>query len=103
VHRNACRGEFYHLRFRCRRSSPHNIRVNLVSPGIIDTRRDNPEWYRAHMQSAVGIPLGRQGTVEEIATTYLFLVSDDSDFITGQTFHVNCGSAYYWSLFPLDE
>src|SRR5947208_8564951 len=26
--------------------APHNIRVNVVSPGSIDTRRDNPEWYR---------------------------------------------------------
>jgi NAD(P)-dependent dehydrogenase (short-subunit alcohol dehydrogenase family) len=33
--------------------------------------------------------------VDEIAATCLFLVSDDSGFITGQTFHVNGGSAYY--------
>ena len=26
--------------------APHNIRVNVVSPGSIDTRRDNPEWYQ---------------------------------------------------------
>jgi 3-oxoacyl-[acyl-carrier protein] reductase len=75
--------------------APKNIRVNVVSPGIIDTRRDNPEWYQGRTQSAVGIPLGRQGTVDEIAATCLFLVSDDSGFITGQTFHVNGGSAYY--------
>ena len=75
--------------------APHNIRVNVVSPGIIDTRRDNPEWYQGRVQSAAGIPLGRQGTVDEIAATCLFLVSDDSGFITGQTFHVNGGSAYY--------
>jgi 3-oxoacyl-[acyl-carrier protein] reductase len=75
--------------------APHNIRVNVVSPGIIDTRRDNPEWYQGRVQSAVGIPLGRQGKVDEIASTCLFLVSDDSGFITGQTFHVNGGSAYY--------
>jgi 3-oxoacyl-[acyl-carrier protein] reductase len=75
--------------------APNNIRVNVVSPGIIDTRRDNPEWYQGRTQSAAGIPLGRQGTVDEIAATCLFLVSDDSGFITGQTFHVNGGSAYY--------
>jgi 3-oxoacyl-[acyl-carrier protein] reductase len=75
--------------------APHNIRVNVVSPGIIDTKRANPEWYMGRTQSAVGIPLGRQGSVDEIATTCLFLVSDDSGFITGQTFHVNGGSAYY--------
>ena len=68
-----------------RNSRQHNIRVNVVSPGIIDTRRDNPEWYQGRVQSAVGIPLGRQGKVDEIAATCLFLVSDDSGFITGQT------------------
>jgi 3-oxoacyl-[acyl-carrier protein] reductase len=75
--------------------APNNIRANVVSPGIIDTRRDNPEWYMGRTQNAVGIPLGRQGKPEEIAATCLFLVSDDSGFITGQTFHVNGGSAYY--------
>ncbi|MGH7113638.1 MAG: SDR family NAD(P)-dependent oxidoreductase [Stellaceae bacterium] len=73
----------------------HNIRVNVVSPGSIDTRRDNPEWYRGHTPSATGIPLGRQGHVDEIAATCLFLVGDDGGFITGQTIHVNGGAGYY--------
>ncbi len=75
--------------------APNNIRVNVVSPGIIDTQRANPEWYRGRVPNAQGIPLGRQGKVDEIAATCLFLVSDDGGFITGQTFHVNGGSAYY--------
>jgi 3-oxoacyl-[acyl-carrier protein] reductase len=75
--------------------APHNIRVNVVSPGSIDTRRDNPEWYHGRPPSAGGIPLGRQGHVDEIAATCLFLVSDDGGFITGQTIHVNGGAAYY--------
>jgi 3-oxoacyl-[acyl-carrier protein] reductase len=75
--------------------APHNIRVNVVSPGIIDTQRANPEWYRGRVPNAQGIPLGRQGKVDEIAATCLFLVSDDGGFITGQTIHVNGGSAYY--------
>jgi 3-oxoacyl-[acyl-carrier protein] reductase len=73
----------------------HNIRVNVVSPGSIDTSRANPEWYQGRVPNAAGIPLGRQGTVEEIAATCLFLVSDDGGFITGQTIHVNGGVAYY--------
>jgi 3-oxoacyl-[acyl-carrier protein] reductase len=73
----------------------HNIRVNVVSPGSIDTARANPEWYRGRVPDAAGIPLGRQGTVDEIAATCLFLVSDDGGFITGQTIHVNGGVAYY--------
>ena len=75
--------------------APDNIRVNVVSPGSIDTRRDNLEWYHGRPPSASGIPLGRQGKVEEIAATCLFLVSDDGGFITGQTIHVNGGAAYY--------
>ena len=75
--------------------APHNIRVNVVSPGSIDTRRDNPEWYGGHVPNAAGIPLGRQGHVDEIAASCLFLVSEDGGFITGQTIHVNGGAAYY--------
>jgi 3-oxoacyl-[acyl-carrier protein] reductase len=73
----------------------HNIRANVVSPGSIDTRRDNPEWYQGRVPSAGGIPLGRQGHVDEIAATCLFLVSEDGGFITGQTIHVNGGAAFY--------
>jgi 3-oxoacyl-[acyl-carrier protein] reductase len=73
----------------------HNIRVNVVSPGSIDTRRDNPEWYQGRAPNAAGIPLGRQGKVDEIAATCLFLVSDDGGFITGQTIHVNGGAGYH--------
>ena len=73
----------------------HNIRVNVVCPGSINTTRANPEWYQGRAPSATGIPLGRQGTVEELAATCLFLVSDDSGFITGQTIHANGGVAYY--------
>ena len=72
-----------------------NIRANVVSPGSIDTRRDNPEWYHGRVPNAAGIPLGRQGQVDEIAATCLFLVSDDSGFITGQTIHVNGGVGFY--------
>jgi len=73
----------------------HNIRANVVSPGSIDTRRDNPEWYQGRVPNAAGIPLGRQGHVDEIAAACLFLVSDDGGFITGQTIHVNGGAHYY--------
>ena len=73
----------------------HNIRVNVVSPGSIDTRRDNPEWYGCHLPNAAGIPLGRQGSVDEIAATCLFLVSEDGGFVAGQTIHVNGGAHYY--------
>ena len=75
--------------------APQNIRVNVVCPGSIDTSRANPEWYQGRTPNAAGIPLGRQGTVDEIAATALFLVTDDSGFITGQTIHASGGVAYY--------
>jgi len=75
--------------------APHNIRVNVVSPGSIDTTRANPEWYGGRPPDAAGIPLGRQGKIDEIAATCLFLVSEDSGFITGQTIHVNGGATYH--------
>jgi len=75
--------------------APHNIRVNVVCPGSIDTSRANPQWYVGRPPDAKGIPLGRQGSVDEIAATCLFLVSDDGGFITGQTIHANGGVAFY--------
>jgi hypothetical protein len=75
--------------------APKNIRVNVVSSGSIDTSRANPERYQGRVPDTAGIPLGRQGTADEIAATCLFLVTDDSGFITGQTIHANGGVAYY--------
>ena len=37
--------------------APHNIRVDVVSPGSIDTRRDNLEWYQGHLPNAAGRPV----------------------------------------------
>jgi 3-oxoacyl-[acyl-carrier protein] reductase len=76
-----------------------NIRVNVVSPGSIDTRRDNQECYTSapggHTPNAGCNPLCRQGHVDEIAAACLFLVSEDGGFMTGQTIHVNGGAHYY--------
>jgi len=42
-------------------SLPNNIRVNIVSPGSIDTRRDNPEWYHGQVPNASWHPDGPPG------------------------------------------
>ena len=57
--------------------------------------RANPEWYLGRVPDHSGIPLGRQGKVEELAATCLFLASDDAGYITGQTIHVNGGALYH--------
>ena len=72
-----------------------NIRVNVVSPGKIDTSRDMSWYPEGGMTEATGIPLGRLGTVDDIASACLFLVSDDCGFITGQTIHVNGGTSFH--------
>jgi NAD(P)-dependent dehydrogenase (short-subunit alcohol dehydrogenase family) len=75
--------------------APHEIRLNVISPGRIDTTRDDA-WYPGRpMDKVDGIPLGRLGDVGDIADGCLFLVSDDSRWMTGQTLHVNGGSAYF--------
>ena len=73
---------------------PHNIRVNVVSPGSIDTTRDL-SWYPHGTPGPSGVPLGRLGAPDEIAATCLFLVTEDSAYITGQTIHVNGGGGVF--------
>jgi 3-oxoacyl-[acyl-carrier protein] reductase len=72
-------------------AGPHNVRVNAVSPGMIDTdiHADlSPEQVAA---LAGSIPLRRQGTSEETAEAILFLASDASRYITGTVLDVNGG------------
>jgi 3-oxoacyl-[acyl-carrier protein] reductase len=68
-----------------------NITVNTVAPGFIDTdmTRELPEEQREALLS--GIALGRLGDPNEIAKAVLFLASEDSSYITGETLHVNGG------------
>lgn len=75
--------------------APHNIRVNVVSPGRINTSRDLSWYPQGGMRETSDIPLGRLGTVDDLASACLFLVTEESGFITGQTLHVNGGAAYY--------
>lgn len=60
------------------------IRMNSLLPGFIDSLAHKPE-------TAEQVPLGRIGTVEEIAKTAAFLLSDDSGYITGQNLRVDGG------------
>ncbi len=68
-----------------------NIRVNAIAPGVVDTEmgKSIPEENRKAM--IANVPLGRFGEPSEIADVILFLVSDLSTYVTGQTIHVNGG------------
>jgi NAD(P)-dependent dehydrogenase (short-subunit alcohol dehydrogenase family) len=67
------------------------IRVNELQPGVIDTEmtQGNPEVTQ--QVADTGIPMGRIGTGEEIATAIAFLLSDDAAYITGAHLAVDGG------------
>ena len=81
----------------------YNINVNAVCPGIVLTDMIKREWkwesklrgldeeeFVQNMRQ--GIPLNRFAKTEDIANMFLFLASDESNYITGQAFNVNGGS-----------
>jgi 3-oxoacyl-[acyl-carrier protein] reductase len=74
--------------------APRKIRVNAVNPGMIITEGvvsaglhegDMRKWIESQT------PLGRVGTVEEIAAGVAFFASDDASYITGETLHITGG------------
>ena len=73
----------------------HGITVNCIAPGVIDTpmlRRASGGGDIGGLEQVAGrIPVGRAGTVAEIAATCGFLCSDEAAFITGQIVGVNGG------------
>ena len=75
--------------------APKNIRVNVISPGRIDTTRDLNWDPQGGMRETSDIPVGRLGSVDDIASACLFLVTDECAFMTGQTLHVNGGTDFF--------
>jgi NAD(P)-dependent dehydrogenase (short-subunit alcohol dehydrogenase family) len=72
----------------------HGIRVNAVCPGRILTE-GKVEWLKGHPEEVrrqkLVYPLGRPGTLDEIAAAALFLASDDASFVTGHALVVDGG------------
>lgn len=71
--------------------APQNIRVNAIAPGFIDTdmaRSIGPDKFAERVAS---VRMGRVGSAEEIAKVALFLASDLSSYVTGQTIGVDGG------------
>lgn len=75
-----------------REFGPDNIRVNCVTPGLIQTDISAGKLSDAQKADiAQGIPMQRLGKAEEVAGAFLFLASDLSSYITGAVIDVNGG------------
>jgi 2-hydroxycyclohexanecarboxyl-CoA dehydrogenase len=76
-----------------REFGPSGVTVNAVTPGVVDTDiragATNPELEK---KLAADVPLGRQGTPQDIAALFAFLLSADAGYITGATYDINGGS-----------
>lgn len=71
----------------------HGVRVNSTHPGFIDTimLEENSEELNSTIETVT--PLGRRGTVEELAKVTLFLASDESSYINGAELTVDGGTS----------
>jgi 3-oxoacyl-[acyl-carrier protein] reductase len=67
------------------------ITVNAVAPGFIDTEMTQGVAGEARERLVDEIPLGRVGTVDDVAAAVRFLASAEAAYITGQVLHVNGG------------
>ena len=81
-------GEIGYMRALAREFGPAGIRVNGVAPGGIDLFGYSDEQKAG---IAKQVPVGRSGTVEELAALTVYLASEESDFVTGQVFRIDGG------------
>ncbi len=70
--------------------APYGVNVNAVAPGVIDNPMGHEVKGGIETMRAL-VPMGRVATNEDVTKAILFLVSDQADFITGQTLNVNGG------------
>jgi glucose 1-dehydrogenase len=77
--------------------APHRIRVNSIGPGAIRTSINQPVWETPEALGALlpMIPYGRIGEPADIGRAAVWLASDDSDYVHGQTLFVDGGMTLY--------
>jgi len=74
-----------------REVASRGITVNVIAPGMIDTDMTRAMAEKSQVDWSGHIPLGRLGTVDEIAAAACFLASDEASYITGHVLAVNGG------------
>lgn len=75
-----------------RELGPRGIRINAISPAVVDTDMTHDMLATGLGQKAIGrIPLGRLAERSDVARAAIFLASEDAAFITGETIAVDCG------------
>src|SRR4051794_15115508 len=72
--------------------APRNIRVNSVHPGPIDTEMLKVRTPEQNRQRLLSVPMQRMGSAEEVADLVLFLLSDESRYITGAEVAIDGGA-----------
>lgn len=91
VHYGAAKGALLALGRGMARELGPDIRVNMVSPGLIETAMTRGVIASRGEQIAQATPLARYGTSAEVASVVAFLLSDDASFVNGEAVHVNGG------------
>jgi NAD(P)-dependent dehydrogenase (short-subunit alcohol dehydrogenase family) len=79
------------MRHAAREAARSGGRVNVVAPGLIDTPLGRLATAGRPSRAKTPVPLGRQGTAEEVAQAVVFLLSNDASYITGQILGVDGG------------
>lgn len=74
-----------------RELASRNVNVNAIAPGFIETDMTDALSDKVKEQAVSQIPLGRFGKAEEVAELAGFLAGDNSNYITGQVFHIDGG------------
>jgi 3-oxoacyl-[acyl-carrier protein] reductase len=74
-----------------REVASRNITVNVIAPGMVDTDMTRAITEKAQVDWTSQIPLGRLGSVDDVAAAACFLASDEAAYITGHVLAVNGG------------